>query len=140
MKPTLLFTRLLGLVLLTCALGCSGQGHYQVRGQVVFEDDSDVAPLAGGLVVFDPADPAIAKKGARGQIKADGSFVMSTTTEGDGVLPGKYRVMVAPPTVIPKRNTPTPPPVLDERFQKFETSGLEITVPGDDYTLKVRKR
>ena len=66
---------------------------------------------------------------------------MSTYKEGDGVVPGKYRVMLTPPRPFVRRDELPPPPLLDASFQDFETSGLEITVTGamDDYTITVRK-
>jgi len=122
--------------------GCGGRGLYQVHGTVEFKDGSDVAVLEGGRVVFDPADPdAPIKSSARGEIKNDGSFVMSTYSEGDGVLPGKYRVMVAPPPFFAKARGQTAPLLMDEKYQSFSTSGLEITVDRamTDYTITVQK-
>jgi len=120
--------------------GCGG-GLYPVKGQVVYADGSDVSVLAGGMVLFDPADPEMEKESARGVIQANGSFEMSMASKGDGVKPGKYYVMVAPPPLIGKRRDQGRPRLLDESFRSFTTSGLEITVTGpvDDYTVTVRK-
>ncbi len=121
-----------------CA-GCGGQTLYPVQGTVVYKDDSDVSVLAKGLVIFDPVDQEV-KVSARGEIQPDGSFQMSTTHAGDGVLPGKYRVMVAPPIFQGGRNKPRPQ-LLDPDFEDFATSGLQITVtePVSDFVITVAK-
>ena len=120
--------------------GC-GSGLYQVKGRVVYKDGSDASVLAGGKVLFDPADATTEKTSARGEIQQDGSFEMSTYQSGDGVKPGKYRVMVAPPPFFAKRRGQERPRLLDERLRSFETSELEITVTEHlyDYTVPVRK-
>jgi hypothetical protein len=107
----------------------------------VYKDGSDVAVLARGLVVFEPAEPEMAKVSSRGEIQKDGSFQMSTYSEGDGVYPGKYRVIVTPPPFFRKNRDDVRPRLIDERFQDFETSGLEATVNGSmtDYTITVQK-
>jgi hypothetical protein len=126
-------------VVLVGSLGCGGQTLYQVKGAVAYKDESDVAVLANGLVLFDPVDTEV-KVSARGEIQPDGSFRMSTFREGDGVIPGKYRVMLAPPAFRGKRNE-VRPELLDPSVQDFETSGLTITVtePVTDYVLSVQK-
>jgi len=121
--------------------GCGGQGFHQVKGKVVYMDGSDVSVLTGGFVLFDPADPEGPPKGsARGEIHQDGSFTMGRYKEGDGVIPGKYRVMVTQPPFLGGRGK-VPPPLLDPRFKDFESSGLEITVSGPiaDYSVTVAK-
>jgi hypothetical protein len=146
MKPTQPSRRLgafLALLFLVVSVeGCGGKGLYQVHGTVEFKDGSDVEVLEGGLVTFQPADlDAPVKSSARGEIKKDGSFVMSTYSEGDGVLPGRYRVMVAPPPFFAKARGQTAPQLMDEKYQSFSTSGLEITVDKamTDYTITVQK-
>jgi hypothetical protein len=122
--------------------GCGGKATYPVHGEIAYKDGSDVAPLAGGQIVFEPADPDQPKVSARGFIKPDGTFEMSTYREGDGVPPGKYRVMVAPPPFFPGRKRDLEPPVLfNERYRDFATSGLEIAVTGPitDYKIIVQR-
>ena len=121
------------------SLGCGGQTLYQVKGTVAYKDEADVSVLANGLVLFDPVDAEV-KVSARGEIKPDGSFRMSTFREGDGVMPGKYRVMLSPPAFRGKRNE-VRPELFDPRFEDFETSGLDITVTGPviNYVITVDK-
>src|SRR5262249_7311347 len=104
-------------------------------------DGSDVSVLAGGWVTFVPTDPE-AKTSARGDIKEDGSFEMSTFREGDGVVPGKYTVLVAAPRFnVRGARYKIPPPLLDERFKDLKESGLEISVAGPvaDFLVTVHK-
>jgi hypothetical protein len=130
-----------GLILQSATVGCGGRGLCQVKGQVVFKDGSDVSVLARGLVAFYPAEPDMPKVSSRGEIQKDGSFQMSTYSEGDGVHPGKYRVMVTPPPFLRKNRDDVRPRLIDERYSDFETSGLEATVTGPmtDYTVTVQK-
>ena len=141
MKPH--STRKLGILfLLLVVAGCGGPTRYAVKGQVVYKNGSDASVLARGMVEFNPADPEMPKVRASGEIQSDGSFKMSTPGEGDGVRPGTYQVLVTPPPFFPKKSRDElPPQLLDERFQKFATSGLEITVTGPvtDYTVTVQK-
>jgi hypothetical protein len=120
--------------------GC-GKSLYPVKGQVVYRDGSDISVLAGGKVLFDPADADMEKISARGEIQPDGSFEMTTYQKGDGVKPGKYQVMIAPPPFFARRRGEAPPRLLDDRFRSFDTSRIEITVSGavDDYTITVYK-
>jgi hypothetical protein len=110
-----------------------------VVGKVVFKDGR---PLAGGTVVFSPLDPAN-HEGARGYIRSDGTFELSSEKAGDGSLAGRYRVLVRPPP-NPGRGEDDPRrylPLIDPRYTRFETSGLEFEVrPGkNEFTIEVEK-
>jgi hypothetical protein len=125
------------VVLAFAVLGCGGQRLYPVKGKVVFKDG---APLTGGMVVFEMADPEI-KVSASGPIRADGTFELGTNRAGDGVLAGKYRVLVVPPLPPRLEERNPPPPPIHARFGKFDTSGLEFVVGPDqiDFTIIVEK-
>src|SRR4051794_23699741 len=81
-----------GTALLLClsASGC-GARMYPVTGTITLADGS---PLTKGLVVFETtgARPVM----ARGNVDADGTYHLSTNKPGDGVPPGKYRVLINP--------------------------------------------
>ncbi|MGE3808063.1 MAG: hypothetical protein AB7K24_25665 [Gemmataceae bacterium] len=131
--------KFLPLVFLLVA-GC-GSGHVPVAGQVVFEDDQPARELSGGTVVFESID-VTPKFSARGAIDGEGRFNLGTTKPGDGVPPGKYRAMVSPPlTVELDESRGTLPPPLDDRFQRFESSGLEFEIGAgkNDITVKVSR-
>jgi hypothetical protein len=134
------FLSALMLLALAGIAGC-GKGLYEVKGTVVYKDESDVSVLAGGQVVFDPVDQEVVKSRPRGVIQPDGSFVMFTYEKGDGVHAGKYRVRVAPPPWFRKSEDEERPILFDEKYKTSATSGLEITVTGpqDDYQITLQK-
>jgi hypothetical protein len=122
-----------GLVLL--AAGGCGPRLYPVRGLVTYPDGR---PVTEGLVVFE-SDGAGKPVTARGDIRPDGRYELSTFRPGDGVPPGKYHVLVAPrsdPNAVDR--APKPPP-FDPRYASFQTSGLEVEVAGGtaDYPIQV---
>jgi hypothetical protein len=121
-----LYARVLLTVLVLAVLGGCGSRKYPVVGKVVFKDDG--TPLPGGMVVFSPVDTGN-HVGARGYIRPDGTFELSTEKEGDGSLQGRYQVLVRPPSQgrgedDPRRNIS----VIDPRYSRFETSGLQFEV------------
>jgi hypothetical protein len=99
-----------------------------VQGKVTYNDGK---PVTEGLVVFESSEGPAST--ARGEIHADGSFELGTHKPGDGVVAGKYRVLVAPrtdPNAIDKPQQQAP---FDRRYSEFATSGLEFEVkPGSN--------
>jgi len=118
---------------LMALVGC---GRYAAVGGKVTLDDG--TPVSSGTVVFESTDEAKAIS-ARGEIQTDGSYQLSTDRPGDGVLPGKYRVLVAPPP--PNPDLPPVKVVFDSRYSEFATSGLEFEVKSgsNDYPIKLTK-
>src|SRR5437867_2994334 len=105
------------VVLALLGLAGCGQGLYPVHGKVVWENGDAARELAHGFVNCESTTGA---GGVRGDIEEDGTFQLSTTKPGDGVLPGKYRV-----AVIEYRPGETPrPPIMDLAFSNLETSKL----------------
>jgi hypothetical protein len=109
-------------------LGLTGCGPkmYPVQGKLVWPDGSTVKELAGGTVVFHRENPPLS---VRGEIKADGAFQLTSTTEGDGAPPGDYRVFVT--EALPEQGDGVPPRVLDPKYHSFESSGLTFTVKAE---------
>ena len=112
-------------------VGCGNSGEfptYPAGGKVTF---SDGTPLTQGWVTFESTDPGRAVS-ARGQLQSDGTFTLGTFEPGDGAIEGEHRVLVAVPT--PEGDDPVAmraPPLIDPKFSRFETSGLEFTVSDD---------
>jgi hypothetical protein len=79
---------ILALLLLT---GCGKSGPVSVRGVVKL----DGQPVVGAAVTFIAQDPG--GRDAYGSTDENGAFELSTTKPGDGVLPGKYKVVIQPP-------------------------------------------
>jgi hypothetical protein len=120
-------------------LGVAGCGPklYPVRGRVTYKTDGK--PLTQGMVVFQSEDNRIT---ARGEIGRDGEYELGTYERGDGALPGKYRVLVAPksdPNAVDKK--PPKPPPIDPRFSDFMKSGLQCEVKPQDnnYPIEVAR-
>jgi hypothetical protein len=125
-------------VLLAGAAGC-GPKLCPVKGKVTYPDGK---PLTEGMVVFESKGQEKAVT-ARGEIQNDGSYRLGTHRLGDGAPPGKYQVLVAPktdPNAVDRGRRPLP---FDERFTKFNTSGLEFEVTDsgpNDFPITVNKR
>src|SRR5262245_61265311 len=92
--------------LLLALAGCGGPRLYTVEGVVQFEDDSPARELAGGTVSLESVAD---KSNAAGQIRPDGTFRVRNPLGRDGVLPGKYRVLVLPPEGASRQRPPIDP-------------------------------
>jgi hypothetical protein len=125
----------LALVVPCSASGC-GKGLHPVRGKVVYEDGS---PMTEGFVICEMKDgdtPVM----ARGEIQSDGTFQLGTLKPRDGAHPGKYRVLVMP-NGRTEAEEHSLPPVLDRKFQSYNTSGLVLDVQegSNEVTFRVAK-
>lgn len=111
------------------AAGCSeGKAPtYQVTGTVKLPDGT---PLDGGRILFRPEGETV--HAAKGDIRSDGSFELSTFGLADGAVAGTHKVMVLPP--VPEgfmdepRATPGTTLAIDMSYQNLRTSPLEYTV------------
>ncbi len=84
---------LVSSLLLLGAIGCGdGTGlatRYPVKGTVTYNGK----PVEKGSIEFVPENNA-AGQAATGEIK-DGSYYLTTAIDGDGALPGKYKVQIS---------------------------------------------
>src|SRR5262245_59531188 len=118
-----------------CFTGC-GPGLQPVRGKVTLPDGK---PAAGSQVVFESEQKEI-KVSARGDVREDGSYEMSTIKPGDGVPPGKYKVQVNPPPMVNAEGPYTSP--FNAKYSNFGTSGLEFEVKSgarNEFPIQVTK-
>jgi hypothetical protein len=82
------------LLCLGACWGCGAEGSgalpplIPVKGKVTYKGK----PLTKGLVKFQP-DGGYGRS-ARGELQADGTFVLSTNKEGDGVVAGSHRISI----------------------------------------------
>ena len=122
------------LVAATAAVVCGCGGGdlptYPVSGKVVFEDGQPLT--TGGVVLCESVDTRSEGMGinSRGKINEDGTYELFTFERGDGAVVGKHRVLVRAQRDADdylKRGI-IPRPVVDERFEAYETSGLELNV------------
>jgi hypothetical protein len=94
-----------------------------------------VTEMAGGAVEFESVE---GNTSANGSIDENGRFTLTTTEPHDGAHKGMNRVAIT----RPYRGPDTPlPPVIDTKYEKFETSGLEVNVEEktNDITLTVQR-
>ncbi len=111
-------------VVLFSLAGCGfGKTTYPVEGVVVFEDGAPAKELAGGLVSFESSAD---QSNSSGEIQPDGAFKLVTPRGTFGAYAGEHRVLVMPPE--PRDPDNPPPSVVGQRFRRYETSGIKITV------------
>ncbi len=119
--------------------GCGSGRFAPVHGQVVYADGTPATDLKHAQVVFEGVGADGRGYSAAGTIDENGKFVLTTERTGDGAVPGKNKVLIAPYIPDPER---PPAKIIDEKFEKFETSGLEAEiVPGgsNEFTFKVER-
>ncbi|HTK74426.1 MAG TPA: hypothetical protein VL371_04155 [Gemmataceae bacterium] len=115
--------------------GCNS-GRCIVTGTVSYEDGSPVQ--AGSVIGEATVDGKLVA--VQGTIK-NGNFSWGGAKEGDGALPGQYKVIVVPISLSEYQLGQGMTPAVDSRFGKYETSGLSFEVkPGkNEFNIKVTK-
>jgi hypothetical protein len=115
-KPSTLLLALVG----GFAAGCGdGRGAVPLSGTVLL----DGRPLARATVAFVPEEDG--RRPAAGVSDENGRFELTTFTEGDGALPGGYRVIVTKVEPVPALAPASSTGVLDKEEQmeaRFETT------------------
>jgi hypothetical protein len=141
MKNCLFFGLSLTLLMLT---GCGN--NVRLGGKVTFTDGT---PLGIGIVCFEKeSEPYL----ARATIKTDGTYVVGSLSENDGLPAGKYRVYftnvikeigqekVGQDTFTGTTITmPIYESLIDEKYNRASTSGLNVEVPvaGGKFDIQV---
>ncbi|MCA9231003.1 MAG: hypothetical protein KDA57_10145 [Planctomycetales bacterium] len=104
---------------------------FPVTGTVKLPDGS---PLSGSQMLVRPNENP--KYSAKGEVDAEGNFVLTTFEVGDGAIAGTHQVLVFPPVTreslddVASRSK-KPMPVIDDIYQNERTSPLSITVSSD---------
>jgi len=125
-------TRLIGAILLVAmAAGCGQRLVYPVKGQIVDKQGNPVQGLKGSVVEFESLDH---KASANGVVDEKGEFKLSTNAQGDGAHVGRQRVAIIRPYIGADRESPH---VIDPKYEKFETSGLTITIEPKTNVIKL---
>jgi hypothetical protein len=70
-----------------CGTSAGNAALIPVKGKVTYKGQ----PLTKGRVTFESQDSG---KRSTGKLEADGTFVLSTYTQGDGVVAGDYTVII----------------------------------------------
>jgi hypothetical protein len=65
-----------------------------VATQVVYDDGQVATDLAGSDVIFTSDE---LKVSSSGEIDGNGRYALTMKRQGDGALPGKYKVVIVPP-------------------------------------------
>jgi hypothetical protein len=107
-----------------------------VRGTVMLPGGK---PAVGSMVVFEGQVSGKAVT-ARGDVKEDGSYELSTLKPGDGVPLGKYRAAVVPPPMVNAEASYKLP--FHQKYTGFDTSGLEFEVERgkrNEFAIEVTK-
>jgi hypothetical protein len=121
---------------LVAVAGC-GSGRSSVTGKVTYEDGSAVE---SGTVI---AEATVNGKlvAVQAAIKSDGTFTWGGEREGDGALPGQYKVIVMPITVSDYQASQGVTPNIDGKYGRYESSGLSFEVkPGkNQFNIKVSR-
>lgn len=132
------------VVAIICCGGCSSDMPFDVvpvHGKVTY-DDGSLIPTDSVLVTFNPAAPAtgpMTPPGGTAQVNvADGTFAAVTTRRtNDGIIPGRYRVVVVPFNKDAKGN-PRPTAAVAAKFQKESTTPVEIEVESADQFIEIK--
>jgi hypothetical protein len=112
------------LLIFAAYCGCGGGKTAPVDGRVKFKDGSDVSVLGGYQISFEPAD---GKASSVGEIKADGTFDLTTFSAGDGALPGKNRVAITP-AISPDPDKPPMKSKLPVKYEDYSRSELVVEI------------
>jgi hypothetical protein len=92
---------LLTMLVVVPAVGCGQRPPEQnvapVRGKILYNGQ----PVTSGVIRFRPVEVPGAKQGvlgrpASGEVKNDGTFVLTTYSQGDGAVVGKHEVSYVP--------------------------------------------
>lgn len=109
--------------------GCGGGGGVlEVTGKVTDASGAPI-PCEGGMVLFQPETTGenASGKHATGEVKPDGTFTMMTRMPGDGMQPGKYKVVLQLWKNYSKQQLAVP-----KKYGDPTTTPLEATVDGDN--------
>ncbi|RMF39873.1 MAG: hypothetical protein D6753_12765 [Planctomycetota bacterium] len=119
---------LLGLLAVTLA-GCGGSSlpTVPVTGKVLV----DGQPMEGVSVVFNPVDAS--GRAASGVTDAEGKFTLTTEVNGDGALPGSYKVAISKYLVaddnLPEEVNPDDEASMDAIYGSLDTSKEQANKP-----------
>lgn len=126
------------LVLSFIGCGSNQLPTYPVEGQIVFGDGG--APTFGSVEFYNDQH----KVNARGKIQKDGSFTLTTFTDGDGAILGKHKVVIAQivtgpigpraggsSTIVHNHGS-----VVANKYLDYRTSGLSCEVKEGSNPIK----
>jgi len=107
------------IILFLCLVVGCGKGHVPLKGKVVFSDDG--SPLTLGSVILTQQNFQ-----SRGDLNANGEFVMESLSARDGLPPGTYQVSIA--GAIEYGVFGGMRSIVDPKWTDPETSGMTVEV------------
>jgi hypothetical protein len=113
-----------GLLALVVALPGCGSRRSTVAGKVRYDDGTPVE--AGSVIGEATVDGKLVA--VQATIQPDGSFSWGGDREGDGALPGMYKVIVVPVSLSEYQLAQGQTSAIDGKYAKYETSGLSFEV------------
>ena len=122
---------LLAAVSLLIFAGCSGK--IGLSGKVVFSDDG--SPLTVGVVCFEK--PGFV---ARGNIQPDGTFVVGSIRDTDGLPPGSYQVYISEARKLISgdgEGDSVYEQLVDPKFTSAATSGITVEITSTTRNFEV---
>lgn len=127
---------LISVLIVLCVVGCGPKITPIVTAPVDGVATFEGKPLENYRVFF-YCEKDAAQEPATGRVGADGSFVLSVRTEGDGAIVGTNRVWLTYDPPLPEQtpgmetavDVPEPAVKLPEKFTSAETSGISVEVP-----------
>lgn len=124
------------LLTLAACQGCgpSNASMVKVSGRVTFDGGG---PPAVGSVSFQPIEPAagFSRRPGRAIFDKDGYYEATSIREGDGLTPGKYKVVVSCNSGQPDPRSPTP--WEDITYIALDYEPQTITVEQDDEDIEL---
>ena len=114
-----------------------------VSGRVTL--DGQVVPGPGTLY-FTVAEPAAGhpRRPGKAEFAADGTFEATSIKQGDGLVPGSYKVAVHCWQTMPTSDNPSPKILIPEHYCRASSSGLTLDVNPDDsektWNVELRSR
>jgi len=122
------------LFLPTLVVGCGGNKQ-KLTGTVTFSDDE--SPVKAGIVILENNG-----KMGRGEIDANGKFVMGFESNKDGIPKGEtYKVTIVnalEQTGTDRSGMPIMTPLIDPKYSEPTTSGFTFTSDGKANTLDLK--
>jgi hypothetical protein len=127
------------LLVLLVLVGCGRKGPevVPVEGTITFGGGAWPKP---GVLYFTVDAPAagMPNRPAMAKFNTDGKLTVTTFHNGDGLIPGKYKMGVECWEVPPSMEAPTKAKsYVPKRYQAANSSGLSVTVEPGQSVLKL---
>ncbi len=124
--------QLLPALILTTAFGCGSDvpQTVPVTGRVTFDGH---APPGAGTVYFVPQEAAAGfpMRPGTGDFDQEGYFTTKTFDPGDGLMPGKYTMLIECWQVPPNMEGKPSKTFVPAKYQSAQTSGFKLDITPD---------